>query len=153
MALMLPLILAMSALAIDYGMVKSARAEAQRAVDAAALAGAAAFLPDDLEESSGVPDAGGVTDLATSVAPSGAVMPESATAWAREYARQNTVRRTPVELTHVGVDPLNQRVTATYTSPGLPLWFANIFATGSVSVTAKAIAQVASGDTVVRLVE
>ena len=35
MALMLTLALGMSALAIDYGMIKSAKAEAQRAMDAA----------------------------------------------------------------------------------------------------------------------
>ncbi len=44
MALMLFLMLGMSALVIDYGMIKAAKAEAQRAMDAAALAGASAFL-------------------------------------------------------------------------------------------------------------
>src|SRR5882724_7242529 len=47
MALMLFLALGMSALAIDYGMIKAAKAEAQRAMDAAALAGASAFLISD----------------------------------------------------------------------------------------------------------
>ncbi len=44
MALMLFLALGMSALVVDFGMIKASKAEAQRAVDAAALAGASAFL-------------------------------------------------------------------------------------------------------------
>src|SRR5215208_7453163 len=47
MALMLFLTLGMSALVVDYGMIKASKAEAQRAVDAAALAGASAFLIPD----------------------------------------------------------------------------------------------------------
>src|SRR5215216_1059872 len=47
MALMMFLILGMSALVVDYGMIKASKAEAQRAVDAAALAGASAFLIAD----------------------------------------------------------------------------------------------------------
>src|SRR5215218_133631 len=47
MALMLFLILGMSALVVDYGMIKATKAEAQRAMDAAALAGASAFLIPD----------------------------------------------------------------------------------------------------------
>ena len=39
-AVMILMFLSMSALAIDYGMVKTAKAEAQRAMDGAALAGA-----------------------------------------------------------------------------------------------------------------
>src|SRR5215204_3706346 len=49
MGLMLFLILGMSALVVDYGMIKASKAEAQRAVDAAALAGASAFLIADPE--------------------------------------------------------------------------------------------------------
>ena len=44
MAVMLFLALGMSAMVIDYGMIKAAEAEAQRAMDAAALAGASSFL-------------------------------------------------------------------------------------------------------------
>ena len=47
MALMLFLALGMSALVVDFGMIKASKAEAQRAVDAAALAGASAFLIPD----------------------------------------------------------------------------------------------------------
>ena len=47
MALMVFLALGMSALVIDYGMIKATKAEAQRAMDAAALAGASAFLIAD----------------------------------------------------------------------------------------------------------
>ncbi len=47
MALMLFLVMGMSALAVDYGMIKAAKAEAQRAMDSAALAGASAFIISD----------------------------------------------------------------------------------------------------------
>ena len=47
MAVTVFLMLGMAAIAIDYGMIKSAKAEAQRAMDAAALAGASAFLIND----------------------------------------------------------------------------------------------------------
>src|SRR5205809_7399093 len=47
MAITIFLTLGMAALAIDYGMIKTAKAEAQRAMDAAALAGASAFQVSD----------------------------------------------------------------------------------------------------------
>ena len=47
MALTVFLTLGMAALAIDYGMVKSDIAEAQRAMDSAALAGASVYLNAD----------------------------------------------------------------------------------------------------------
>src|SRR5438067_5424956 len=43
MAVVTFLALGLAAVAIDYGMVKTAKAEAQRAMDASALAGASAF--------------------------------------------------------------------------------------------------------------
>src|ERR1044072_4014410 len=47
MAVTVFIMLGMAALPIDYGMIKSAKAEAQRAMDAAALAGASVFLIND----------------------------------------------------------------------------------------------------------
>ena len=44
MVLVMALVLGMAALTIDYGMVKSEKAEAQRTVDAAALAGASSLI-------------------------------------------------------------------------------------------------------------
>ena len=94
MALMLFLALGMSALAIDYGMIKAAKAEAQRAMDAAALAGASAFLiPDPATDFSGI-----------------------AEARAREFAKKHDVHRTPVTDPEVTVIFSLGRSTSTATS-------------------------------------
>src|SRR5687768_18569684 len=82
MALMLFLALGMSALAVDYGMIKSSKAEAQRAVDAAALAGASAFL---------IPD-----PLIDKVA--------EAEVRARDYAKKHAVHRIAITDPQIGVD-------------------------------------------------
>jgi hypothetical protein len=119
----------MSALAIDYGMIKSAKAEGQRAMDAAALAGAAAFLrPDDPTISK----------------------PALADELAREYAAKHTVRRVAIDpkeppegTVHVEVDADKQQVTASYTSPGFQLWFARIFGTETMGINASATAEAA----------
>ena len=120
MALMLFLAMGMSALAIDYGMIKSAKAEGQRAMDAAALAGASAFLISD-------PDA----DIRA-----------IAEARAREFAKKHDVHRTAItdpEVTVV-VDTSKNMVTASYISPGIPLWFASIFGTKTMAIRALAAA-------------
>lgn len=120
MALMLFLALGMSALAIDYGMIKSAKAEAQRAMDAAALAGASAFL---------------VTDPA---ADESAIAQERA----KEYAAKHTVHRIPIDpaIVNVDVDLPNEKVTASYSSPGIQLWFAQMFGSSTMGITASATA-------------
>src|SRR6185437_12368443 len=82
MALTLFLALSMSALAVDYGMIKAAKAEAQRAVDAAALAGASAFL---------IPD------------PTVDKEPE-AISRARDYAKKHTVHSVQVTDAEIGVN-------------------------------------------------
>src|SRR5215216_6425292 len=81
MTLMLFLTLGMSALVVDYGMIKAAKAEAQRAMDAAALAGASAFLIAD-------PDA----DIEA-----------IATARAYEFGQKHTVRNVPIPVEEVTV--------------------------------------------------
>jgi len=122
MALMLFLSLGMGALAIDYGMIKASKAEAQRAMDAAALAGASAFL---------------IPDPAIDKAP-------IAEERARDYAKKHTVHRVPVTdpEVDVDVDVPNTTVTVTYTSGAIPLWFANIFGTPTMGVNALAAAHV-----------
>jgi Flp pilus assembly protein TadG len=125
MALMMFLILGMSALAVDYGMIKAAKAEAQRAMDAAALAGASAFL---------------VTDPAAD---------ESAIALerAKDYAVRHTVHNVVVDTAlppsgnlTVIVELGPHKVTAIYTGHGIPLWFANIFGTSTMAINALATA-------------
>lgn len=127
MALMLFLALGMSALAIDYGMIKSAKAEAQRAMDAAALAGASAFINLD-------PDFN---------------FDSAARVRAKEYAVKHTVHRVIVDTNAppagnltVDVDLPAYKVTATYTGKGIPLWFANVFGTSTMAINALAAAHV-----------
>ena len=77
-ALMLAALLGIAALAIDVGMLYNARAEAQRAADAAALAGAGSLLavPDD----------------------------ERARSIAIEFGNENRVQGDPVEVLDEDVD-------------------------------------------------
>src|SRR5215207_1694428 len=103
MALMLFLILGMSALVVDYGMIKASKAEAQRAVDAAALAGASAFL---------IPDP--ATDYV-------AVAKERA----HEFAYKHAVRTLPIVAGEdsVTVDVDEKTVKVDWYRSDLPLWF------------------------------
>lgn len=150
MALLLSLVLGMSALAIDYGMIKSAKAEAQRAMDAAALAGAAAFLPDPATGEGGPPVADGSTESDDSETAALAMAIE----WAKDYGAKNTVGRFQINRNDVIVVPAGlSGITATYTSPPLPLGFGNIFQSGPIRVRASATAEVTAVDTVLRLVK
>jgi Flp pilus assembly protein TadG len=122
MALMVFLALGMSALAIDYGMVKSIKAEAQRAMDAAALAGASVYIISDpsLDHFQAAKD----------------------TAW--KYAQLHTVGKVQVlkdEVTPVP-DLANNKITVSFARSGIKTWFANIFGTSSFGITALAAAHV-----------
>jgi hypothetical protein len=128
MALMMFLILGMSALVVDYGMIKAAKAEAQRAMDAAALAGASAFL---------VPDP--ATDYEA-----------LAIERAHEFGQKHTVRNVQItdpEVT-VTVDLAARTVKADWYRGNLPLWFANIFGSSTMGLSASATARASqSGNT------
>jgi hypothetical protein len=119
MALMLFLALGMSALVVDYGMLKAAKAEAQRAVDAAALAGASAFLiPDPLVDK----------DV-------------EAEARAREYAKKHAVHRIAITDPQIAVDLTRpDTITVTYTGPQMPLWFAQAIGVPTMGINASATA-------------
>jgi Flp pilus assembly protein TadG len=122
MALMVFLALGMSALAIDYGMIKATKAEAQRATDAAALAGASAFLISD-------PDAD---------------IPAIAEARARDFAKKHDVHGVTItdgEVT-VDVDLPKTTVTVTYAGGAMPLYFANTFGINTMAVNALSAAHV-----------
>jgi Flp pilus assembly protein TadG len=122
MALMLFLALGMSALVIDYGMIKAAKAEAQRAMDAAALAGASAFL---------IPDP--TTDYT-------AIARERA----REYAEKHTVRNQQIthdEVEDPQVDLVAKTVKVDWNRTNIPLWFANVFGISSMGLHATATAK------------
>jgi len=121
MALMMALALGMSAMAIDYGMIKASKAEAQRAMDAAALAGASAFL---------IPDP--TTDYAA-----------EAEARARQYAKLHQVHRvwvTDPEVT-VEVDLVKREVKASYAGGDISLWFARTIGINTMRINATATAK------------
>jgi hypothetical protein len=121
-ALMVFMLLGMAALSIDYGMVKATKAEAQRAVDAAALAGASSFLePDPMNDDSNV-----------------AVMRADSLAAAHE------VRQVLIDTTaEIDIDVIlaEEKVRVTFTRTGMPVWFANIFGINSVGIKAVAVAR------------
>jgi Flp pilus assembly protein TadG len=122
MALMLFLVLGMSAMAVDYGMIKAVKAEGQRAMDAAALAGASAFL---------IPDPS--TDY-TAIA----------TERAHEFAEKHSVRNAPItetEVESVTVDVAAKTVKVDWYRSDIPLWFANVLGISTMGVRASATAK------------
>ena len=117
MALMMFLALGMSALVVDYGMIKASKAEAQRAVDAAALAGASAFLISDP-----------TVDKEA-----------EAEARAREYAKKHAVHRIAITDPQIAVDlSLPDTITVTYTGPQMALWFAHAIGIPTMAINASA---------------
>jgi len=119
MALMLFLALGMSALVVDFGMIKASKAEAQRAVDAAALAGASAFLiPDPLVDKEA-----------------------EAEARARDYAKKHAVHRLAITDPQIAVDLSRpDTITVTYSGPLMPLWFAQTIGFPTTAINASASA-------------
>ena len=117
-------VLAMGALAVDLGLAFAARSGAQRAADAAALAGASAFI-DFPQNSASVP----------------------AEARAYEYALSNDVVRRGIDSSQVEVwvIPDSQRVRVRISARDLPTWFARILGVSSMDVAALAAAEVSSG--------
>ncbi|HEX6251017.1 MAG TPA: pilus assembly protein TadG-related protein, partial [Gemmatimonadaceae bacterium] len=118
-ALTITALIAMLALGIDLGALFTARSEAQRAADAAALAGASAFLEYQQEN-------------ARSEAIERAV----------QFATVNTIRGTaiaPEEVT-VSVDLNESTVTARVRRNGVSAWFARLFGVDSVAIGAEATA-------------
>ena len=116
-------LLSMVALAVDAGLLFTARGEAQRVADAAALAGAASFIeaPDNEARARNL---------------------------AVEYAAMNDVRKASVVLLaeDVEVDLALKRVTVTVRRTGdrgdaIDTWFARIFGVESVDVVAQATAE------------
>jgi hypothetical protein len=124
-AVALTALLSMIALAIDLGMLFTARGEAQRVADAASLAGAASFIeaPDN---------------------------PDRAEDLAIQYAARNTVRNETVVLlpedVEVDADIFQVRVTVRRTAgrgSAIATWFARVFGVNAVDVAAVATAEAA----------
>jgi hypothetical protein len=121
-AVIIGAVMAMLALAIDLGMLRVARVDAQRAADAAALAGAAEFLY---------------------VTPPTAAVPTAHDS-ALSYAMKNTIRNLPIDSSEVTVQviPSEQKVWVRIERTGLSLWFAKLLgrSIGTVSAAAAAAA-------------
>jgi hypothetical protein len=114
-------LLSVVALAVDTGLLFTAKGEAQRVADAAALAGAASFIeaPDDEDRARNL---------------------------AVEYAARNDVRRESVVLEpeDVVVDAEAMRVTVSVRRTGdraIGTWFARVFGVDAVDVVAQATAE------------
>lgn len=120
-AVMLLGILAVLSLAIDLGMAYTARTEAQRVADAAALAGASAYL-DHVDPYTAGADV---------------------EARAKEYAAINTVRNQPVDTVNdlsVEFLPAESAVRVAVWRRGLPTWFARLLGIDELTVSAVAAA-------------
>ncbi len=113
-------LLAMIALAVDLGMAFTARSEAQRVADAAALAGGSAFLDLPADEAE-----------------------DTARARAYDYALRNVVRNVQVDSSEVTVQvlPDERKVRVWIRRNGLGTWFARVLGINAVDVAAKAAAQ------------
>jgi Flp pilus assembly protein TadG len=132
-ALSIVSLLAMAALAIDVVTLYTARSEVQRAADAAALAGAKAFV-----------DSGATSDPANTSLQT--LAQSMSTAFINAILAQNKVGGLPPVLlgppafdfaTHAG----NPRITVTLQRTGLPIFFARIWRTTPATVTASATAE------------
>ncbi len=117
-------VMAVLALAIDLGMLFTARAEAQRAADAAALAAASAFQEVD-------------ADLAEAPARTRAV----------EFAEKNHIRGASITEDEVTVEvKKDQRLVRVWVRrDSLPTWFARLLGIPFASVGAMAAAQAQEG--------
>ncbi len=132
-------LLAAASLAVDLGMARTARDEAQRVADAAALAGASAFIDE----------------------PSPLLAVDPAKLRAKSFAAMNFVRNLPVDTTTVSsttfidesvdmtveVIPTEQKVRVWVSRQGLGTWFARVLGIQSLGIQAMAAAVASDGGT------
>ncbi|MDH3271195.1 MAG: pilus assembly protein TadG-related protein [Gemmatimonadota bacterium] len=118
-AISMTALVALLALGIDLGALFNARSEAQRAADAAALAGASAFL--EYQEARARSEAVGR---------------------ATEYATNNVIRSEPIDAGDVSVwvDLDAATVRAAVRRNGVPTWFARLVGIDAVDIGAEAMA-------------
>lgn len=125
-AVMLVSLLSVIALAFDVGLLYTARAEAQRAADASALAGASVFF-----------------NPATSTEP-------AARQRAYEFAAANEIRNMLIDTTSevtVTVSTTLRRVHVLVRRQAIPMWFAQLFGIGTAPVAASAMAHASAANT------
>jgi hypothetical protein len=136
-------ILAMAALSIDVAELYVSRGEAQRAADAAALAGAKMFV------TSGVTSVLGslnvmATDPTTVCASGPAGSTAAANVQAEAVATQNLIAGQPAVVTSITCDTsdaANPKITVSVTRTGVPTFFARIWGYISTNVNATATAE------------
>jgi hypothetical protein len=124
-------ILAMAALAVDVVVLYTARSEAQKAADAAALAGARMFVTSGISSGSGLANiCGGGTDASNVLAAS--------------TAQANNIMGLAAPVTNVTCnlgDLQNPRITVTVSRNDLPTFFGRIFGSRIATVSATATAE------------
>ena len=143
-AVSLATLLAMGALAIDLGMLFTARSEAQRTADAAAHGGVIEFWKETEDPASAVYLA---RDSALFLASSNTVRNTAVgTAILSEQWFGDTLR---TEFTEGVVDviPKEQKVRVTVRRGEIPTWFARMFGVETAAVAARSAAQVRYANT------
>lgn len=127
-ALSMAVLLSSMALAIDVGLLMTARSEAQRVADAAALAGASAFLDPAYDP---------------------VTKPSQAQAEAEkrvyDWAALNVVRNQAIDSAEVVPEVIlsEAKVRVTVLRQDIPLWFSGLFGVKHWSVMARAAAEAA----------
>ncbi len=122
LALFMVVLIVMMALAIDLGVLYTARTSAQHAADAAALAGAFTYVTNPLASNPGA----------------------SATAAALAAATQNNILGAPVPASEVTVTPNPPYVTVTI-SHTAPTFFAKVIGQNQAAIAVTATAQGGTG--------
>jgi Putative Flp pilus-assembly TadE/G-like len=130
-------LLGMAALAIDVSTLYVAHGEAQRAADAAALAGARMFAFSGYTTASTALAAGDICQT------SGAGADAAANRQAEAVAAQNLVAGQPATVQSINcvVTAANPRISVTLQRTGLPTFFGRIWGGAANSVTATSVAE------------
>jgi hypothetical protein len=131
-------ILAMAALAVDVATLYAANSDAQKAADAAALAGAKMFVTSSSTSNTG--GTYGPADICTS-GPGNSTMANVA---AQAVAQSNTVAGATAQITALQCTTgaaQNPRIKVTVGRTDLPLFFGRIFGNRIASVSASATAE------------
>ena len=137
-------IIAMAAISVDIAELYVARGEAQRAADAAALAGAKMFVKSGFTtlQSTGVPE-GDITNICQSGGPG---LPAAANTQAEAAASQNNIAGQPAVVTQIQCPPANGNfenptISVSVTNTGVPTFFARIWGNTGSTVNATATAE------------
>lgn len=140
-------LLSIMALVIDLGILYIARSEAQRAADAAALAGANAFITSTCTSTAGTGCvAGGPQETlaatqALDVAGLNYVAGQPASINCPEYADPSAGSTSCPGITFTYPTPEEPQISVTVIRSGIPTIFARIFGVRDATVSAKAVAE------------